>query len=228
MQQVNMMPASPRALSSQRIFIHAAITIVLSLLAGWYCCGTALAEAPAPPAMPHTTLVVFADRSMPDEEWTDLFTALRREQAGAVSATPKLAGQVEIVRGDKLKPGLRVDAVITVFLHGSCTLLPRPKLTVQGALGWVPRSKGIIEPFVNVDCTQLVNMLGPYALGMHRDERNAVMAEAIARVILHEWIHIATQSAHHSPHGITQSEFRVRDLVADDSEVWRRLGRKGI
>jgi hypothetical protein len=53
-----------------------------------------------------------------------------------------------------------------VYLHGDCTLLPTQRLVVQGALGWAPRSKGAIAPFVHVNCTQLLNMLGPLALAM--------------------------------------------------------------
>jgi hypothetical protein len=39
-------------------------------------------------------------------------------------------------------------------------------------------------------------------------------AVAIARVILHEWIHIATQSPGHAPDGLGKAAFRPRDLVA--------------
>jgi hypothetical protein len=226
MQQVNTMTASPNAPSFRRHAIHAAFTILISLLPGWFYCGKAHAETA--PSTLHTTLIVFADHRIPDEEWTDLFAALRRAQAEIAAATPAVAGEMEIVRGDQMRPGLRVNAVISVFLHGDCTLMPGPRFVVQGALGWVPRSKGFIEPFVNVNCTRLVDMLGPLALGMDRSRRDIVMAEAMARVILHEWIHIATQSAHHGSHGVTQSQFGLRDLLADDSDVWLRLGRKRI
>lgn len=226
MQQVNTMTASPNALSFRRNATHAAFTILISLLAGWFCCDKAHAET-APSAL-HTTLIVFADHRIPDEEWTDLFAALRRAQEKIAAATPALSGEMEVVRGDQMRPGLPVNAAISVFLHGDCTLMPRPHMVVQGALGWVPRSKSFIEPFVNVNCTRLVDMLGPLALGMDRSRRDIVMAEAMARVILHEWIHIATQSAYHESHGVTQSQFGVRDLLADDAEIWLRWGRKRI
>jgi hypothetical protein len=226
MQQVNIMTASLNALSFRRNVIHAAFTILISLLAGWFQCGNAHAETTS--SALHTTLIVFADHRMPDEEWTDLFAALRRARAEIAAATPAVAGEAEIVRGDQIRPGLRVNAVISIFLHGDCTLMPRPRLVVQGALGWVPRSKGFIEPFVNVNCTRLVDMLGPMALGMDRSRRDIVMAEAMARVILHEWVHIATQSARHESHGVTQSEFGVQDLLADDAEVGLRRNRKRI
>jgi hypothetical protein len=45
------------------------------------------------------------------------------------------------------------------------------------------------------------------------------MAEAMARVIMHEWIHIATQSARHGHRGVSKSIFSVRDLLVDDDDV---------
>jgi hypothetical protein len=227
MQQVNTMTASPRTRSFHRAVVYAAFTFLSLLLSGWFGCGRSQAESKVPIAPP-TTLVIFADHRMPDEEWTDLSAALRKAQAAIASATPALAGKVEIVRGDQIRPGLQVSAMITVFLRGDCTLVPRPRFMVHGALGWVPRSKGFIEPFVSVDCSRLVDMLGPLALGMDRSRRDIVMAEAMARVILHEWVHIATQSARHGSHGVTQSEFGLRDLLADDAEVRRGLLRKRI
>jgi hypothetical protein len=62
-------------------------------------------------------------------------------------------------------------------------------------------------------------MLGPMALGMNQSRRDTVMAEAIARVIVHEWIHIATQSAGHAKSGVMQSQFELADLLAYDEQI---------
>jgi len=163
-------------------------------------------------------MVIFADKRMQDEQWVALFAALRRDHASFAATTPSLAGEVDLLRGDQVKPGLQVTTVISVFLRGDCTLIPRPRHVVLGALGWVPRGKAGIEPFINVDCSRLVDMLGPMALGMNRSVRNDVMAEAMTHVILHEWIHIATQSARHSAHGVMRDQFGVADLLADMSQ----------
>jgi len=217
MQQVNTMATSPNTFSFRRHLVHAVFTVAMLLIGACVDCSRIAAQPQEQHAL-ETTLVIFAEHRMPDEEWADLKTALRNARTKMASETPALTGQMEIVRGDEMKPGLDVASVITVFLRGDCNLAPRPRLVVQGALGWVPRSKGFIEPFVNVNCTRLVDMLGPMALGMNRSRRATVMAEAMARVILHEWVHIATQSAHHTSHGVSQSEFSVRDLLADDTE----------
>jgi hypothetical protein len=219
------MTSSARTQSFHRRFVNTFSQIMVPLLAGWCLAAGAHALAPSP-SVAHTTIVIFSDDRIHDEEWTDLFAALRKAKTEFASTMPALAGEVDIVRGDQVSPGLRLDAIVTVFLHGDCTLIPRPHHVVEGALGWVPRSKGIIETFVNVNCTRLVDVLGPLALGMDRSHLDSVMAEAIARVILHEWIHIATQNASHGATGITKPQFGVRDLLAGDVEGRNRLSRK--
>ena len=162
-------------------------------------------------ATPRITLVVFSDKHLPDDEWTDLAAALHHtfENAALESHSP-IAG-FDIVRGDTLSPGGVFDTVIPVYLHGECRLLGQPgQEDVRGPLGWVFRSHGHIEPFIHVDCTRLSGVLGHQALWMNHGTRNAAMAEAIAHVVLHEWIHIATQSSAHT-----------RDGISKDSLAWR-------
>ena len=81
-------------------------------------------------------------------------------------------------------------------------------------LGWVSRRNGRIEPFAHVDCTRIGQVLGRQALGMDADRRNGVMAGAMARVIVHEWIHIATQNRAHAERGVEKAQFGVADLTA--------------
>jgi hypothetical protein len=180
--------------------------------------GKGLAQTPALPA-PHTTFVIFAERGMHDGEWVALVAALKRTLTAGAESTSAVTGGVDFIRGDEVVPGLRVDKSITVYLHGDCTLVPQPWRAVQGALGWVPRVHGRIEPFVHVECERIVQMLGPLALGMSNNRRNTVMGEAMARVILHEFVHIATQSSSHTAHGVSKSKFGVADLLADDDET---------
>ena len=191
-----------------------------------------------------TTLDIFPDRPMPDDLWLALVTALRAELSSGSPETRVLVGETtgrviglpadqtsdkgtshpfQVVRGDKVAPdSLNVENSITVFLHGECTIIPRPRpiLVVDtvapttGALGWVRREHGHIEPFAHVECSSLGEMLATQAFGLNRDERNRLMAVAMARVILHEWIHIATQNSHHSEHGLGKAQFGVADLLA--------------
>jgi hypothetical protein len=201
--------------------------IMVTLFAALFGVVGALAETPADAgshtttAGPHTTtMIVFAERGMPEDEWTALMDSLRRSAASAAQETPELRGGLEVLRGERIPRGLRVDVPISIYLHGDCKLVPHPFTIAHGTLGWVMRVNGSIEPFVHVDCTRLVEMLSPMAMRMTQNRRNTVMGEAITRVILHEWIHIATQSSKHAARGVEKSEFGVMDLLAEDAQ-WR-------
>jgi hypothetical protein len=164
-------------------------------------------------------MVIFAQRRMTDSEWAALLDALQKGIRNAQEDTPALKGGVDLVRGDTIARGREVDRPISVYLHGYCTLVPMPRYTALGALGWVRLVHGQIEPFIHVDCAEIAQELGPLVLGMNRKRRDTVMGEAIARVIVHEWIHVATQNPGHAKHGVAKSSFGVADLLADDEEI---------
>jgi hypothetical protein len=211
---MNIHAASPRVFAAHRV-LRFDVFLSLLLLAGALFSGSISAQSPSE-STPQATLIIFADKPMHDAQWASLFAEFRRGQTILAATASSLSGEIDLKRGDQLAPGSEVKSPIVVHLHGSCTLLPRPRYVVVGPIGWVPRVKGHIQPFVNVDCDRIVAMLGPLALAMNHNRRNTVMGEAIARVILHEWIHFSTQSAAHSDHGVSKSEFTVADLLAKD------------
>jgi hypothetical protein len=178
------------------------------------------AEAPKVTAS-RTTLIIFAEHQMRDSQWAGLFDALHYAAASESAQVPALGPDPELVRGDRIAPGLEIEKPITVYLHGDCSLVPMPQYATVGALGWVYRSHGRIAPFVHVDCTEIVQELGSVVFGMDRKRRDALMGEAIARVIVHEWVHVTTQSAGHERAGVRKSSFGILDLLAADDAIWR-------
>ncbi len=166
-----------------------------------------------------TTLVIFAQKRMTDSEWAALFDALEKGARGAAEEAPALKGGADLLRGDTIVHGLQLEKPISVYLHGDCRLIPMPRYTLAGALGWVWRVHGRIEPFIHVDCAEIAQELGPLVLGMNSKRRDTVMGEAMARVILHEWVHVATQNAGHAAHGVAKSSFGIADLLAEDEEL---------
>src|ERR1700733_1361160 len=166
-----------------------------------------------------TSLVIFAEDRMEDEAWVMLFDAIRKGVHGAAALAPAMESGVDLLRGDTITRGLQVEKPISVYLHGDCTLFPSVRTSSMKALGWVWRVRGQIEPFIHVDCAEIAQVLGPLALGMNRARRAKVMAEAIARVILHEWVHVATQNAGHTAKGLSKAEFGVTDLLAEDESL---------
>jgi hypothetical protein len=190
-------------------------------------CAMVWSGAPAnAQAIALTTVVVFADHAMPDAQWDALFTALRRDLANGGTEAQPLDRNADFVRGDRMGSGIVVNSAISIYLHGDCTLLPASRRTAYGVrLGWVWQVDGRIEPFAHVDCTQIANVLGPAATRIIKAKCVDVMGEAIARVILHEWIHIATQNPAHSETGIARAQFGVADLMGDSRPgFWPRSG----
>jgi hypothetical protein len=169
-----------------------------------------------------TTLVFFADHPMADGEWSAVFDALKKDFTSERTAVPALGQDAEFVRGDKMKSGIEVSRPISVYLHGRCALAPMEPAPLFGALGWVWRVQKHIQPFIHVDCAEIAQELGPLALGMDKKRRETVMGEAMARVVLHEWVHVATQNRGHSRQGVEKARFTLADLLADDEQVRRR------
>jgi hypothetical protein len=182
------------------------------------------------PVEPRTTLIVFADRQLEDDAWIALFDAMRNGLQDVARVSPAMAGPTDIVRGDKIGTGLLVDKSVTVYLHGNCTLQPsmRPLPSEPITLGWVLRVNRRIEPFIHVDCGAIDQMVARLALGMSRARRTDVMSEAITRVILHELVHVATQSPKHTTNGLSKAEFAVSDLLAEDQTLRRYPPKAGF
>lgn len=212
------MTASSSIRSFNVLLVHALLLVLAAFIATPLCGGQVFLDIPAP----HTTFVVFADHHLDDDQWMAFVGELRRSQEDPGTRIATLAGEFEVLRGEDVVPGIHVQNGISVFLHGDCTLLPGRRQWVAGALGWVPVANGRTQPFIHVDCTRIAEMLAPLVLGMHRDRRNSVMAEAVVRVLIHEWVHVAMQTVRHTKEGITKSSFTAADLLAEDNEIHRR------
>ena len=188
--------------------------------------GAAAVAQPAPVSTAHTTLVIFADHPMPPGEWAALLSALRTNLDKGGKELEALDPDAEFVRGDELRSSLEVHSAITVYLHGDCSLQPMGRRTAYGVpLGWVRRVDGQIEPFAHVDCTHIAEVIAGRARWFGNQRRASVMAGAMARVILHEWIHIATQNRGHAENGIAKAHFGIDDLMGDEAHLsWSGAG----
>jgi hypothetical protein len=213
-QTVGMRSQLPRQPRSPAVFL---LTIAMMMASCTHSKSYAQAGAPKAKA----TLVFFADQRMRESEWKALFDALNEEirKQSAENAEPGL--DMHFLRADRMASGTELNHPVSVYLHGDCWLVPMLRTSVSGALGWVPRVNGRIEPFIHVDCTKIALELGPLSLGMNRSRRDTVMGEAMARVILHEWVHVSTQSAGHTRSGVEKASFDPADLLAEDEQARR-------
>jgi hypothetical protein len=181
-----------------------------------------LAYAPTPALhaqQPGTALVFYPQSQVSEDLWADLFQSLHADLASGMGESPNgfsLQPNPTYFRGsDNLALGT-VSQVIVVKLLGRCDVVPvfdRPSL--KGPLGWVLEVSGRIQPYIFVDCARIAEVLGRRSAGLTKEERRHEMAQAIAHVVIHEWIHVAAQNSSHSAHGITKQFLSPEELTAE-------------
>jgi len=169
-----------------------------------------------------TAIVFYAQARISEELWPDLLQSLRADLAGGSGELPNgfVLDHPTFFRGnDDLAVGIDFSKVIEVKLLGRCDVLPqadRPSLS--GPLGWVLQVSGEIQPFIFVNCTRIAQVLRPASAGLDEQRRRREMTQAIAHVVIHEWIHIATQNPAHGAQGITKQFLSVDELIAQPSD----------
>jgi hypothetical protein len=176
------------------------------------------AVLPSQPEEPGTTIVFYAQPNVSEDLWPALFQVLRADLAEETGELPNgfvLDKQAAFVRGSDDLRGHVFSRIIVVKLLGRCDVLPQTGHPSRGPLGWVPQISGTIQPLISIDCTRIAEVLRPAAAGLNKPGRQYVMDQAIAHVLIHEWIHIATQSTRHSSRGISQAYLSVNDLIEE-------------
>ena len=165
-----------------------------------------------------TAIVFNAQPQVSEDMWPSLFQIVRADLAGGDSELAKgvaLDKDPILVRGNEDLRGVTFSHIVSVKLLGRCDVLPQtdhPEVT--GPLGWVLLVSGKIQPYVSIDCTRIAQVLRPAAAGLNKEDRRYAMMQAIAHVLIHEWIHIATQSDAHGRRGIMQAYLSANQLIA--------------
>jgi hypothetical protein len=167
---------------------------------------------------PDTTIIFYAQPKVSEDLWPVLFQVLRADLADGTDKLAKgfvLDKQAAFVRGSDDLRGHLFSRIIVVKLLGRCDVLPQTDHPSKGPLGWVPLISGTIQPFISIDCTRIAEVLRPAAAGLNKQGRQYMMDQAIAHVLIHEWIHITTQSTRHSSRGISQAYLSVNELIEE-------------
>ncbi len=187
-------------------------TLVLPLLLVWTWAVALHAQQSG------TAVVFYAQPQVSEDMWPSLFQIVRADLAsgdGELSNGVALDKAAVLVRGNEDLRGVTFSHIISVKLLGRCDVLPqtnRPELT--GPLGWVPLVSGKIQPYVSIDCTRIAQVLRPAVASLNKTDRRYAMMQAIAHVLIHEWIHIATQSDAHGRRGIMRAYLSTNQLIA--------------
>jgi hypothetical protein len=197
--------------------ISGAVFVLLPALALARTASAATFPSPASTGQPPTTALVFYAHPQADEDmWPLLFQTLLHDLSSGGGELPnglELEKEPAILRGNEDLRGISFTRIISVRLLGRCDRIPQGA-SGTGPLGWVMLVSGKIQPYVFIDCTRIAQLLGPVTTRMSKQGRQHAMAEAISRVLIHEWIHIVTQSSSHTARGLTQAYLSVDDLIA--------------
>lgn len=162
---------------------------------------------------PRPAVVVYFSNPASERVWPAVDAAFAEELAQR-GGELMLPANLLLVTSSSLHLNSEFGRLITVHLQGRCDVAEQAFRPVgRGPLGWVPEVSGEIQPFVYVNCDRLAQYLRPRLLGMNDDQRNNAMGTAIARIMLHEWLHITLQTAEHTSHGIRRAELSANDLI---------------
>lgn len=167
------------------------------------------------------TIVFYADKQVGDGLWAPLFGAVQEDLAKEDfgSASQFLDRNPRLLRSNEVLAGEEFGHVVQVKLLGRCDVVQQAYRPLKpGPLGWVLRVQGEIQPYIYIDCTRMAQTLNATTLGMSNDARMRAMTQAMAHVLVHEWIHIATQNGGHTAHGISQAQLSVNELVSETTE----------
>jgi len=166
---------------------------------------------------PATALVFYAEPQVSDSLWPLLFQTLLEDLATDAGELPEgvvLDKQPAILRGSDDLRGISFQHIVSVKLLGRCELVPQAQRSpASGPLGWVLRVSGKVQPYIYIDCNRLTQVLQPAAARMSKQRCQSAMTQAISRVLIHEWVHIATQSSTHSSRGLTQPNLSIDNLI---------------
>jgi hypothetical protein len=172
---------------------------------------------------PTTAIVIYMQPRVNEELWPDLVQSLRDDLAAGEGESPNgftLDRNPAFLRGnDSLAVGINFKRLIVVRLLGRCDVLPQLDHPSQtGPLGWVPLVSGTIQPLISVDCNRIAQVLRPISVRSNSQQRRHEMDQAIAHVVIHEWIHIATQSSAHGRSGVTKQFLSADELTAEPTK----------
>jgi hypothetical protein len=120
---------------------------------------------------------------------------------------------IEVVWKDSAgrKAGEDFELIAVSSFYGSCSLEASPHVPVTGSLADTSISDGHVLPFFRVDCTRLIQMLGPHI-------SSPVLGRALARVMAHEIYHIVARTPEHQETGVAKAVFAAQDLTEPEFE----------
>jgi mono/diheme cytochrome c family protein len=84
----------------------------------------------------------------------------------------------------------------------------------ENRLGWSHVDNGEVQPFAGIDCDSILGFIYPRLIAVNPQERDALLARAIGRVLAHEFDHIFAETTEHGHREMDQPDYTVDELLA--------------
>src|SRR5262245_13463215 len=104
------------------------------------------------------------------------------------------------------RSGEDFELVVVAAFQGTCSTGNVKATTGAASLADTSISDGRILPFLRVDCSRLIHLLGDRA-------EASDIGRALGRVIAHEIYHIVANTTQHHDTGVAKAMFSTRDLM---------------
>jgi hypothetical protein len=106
------------------------------------------------------------------------------------------------------------DLVVMTF-KGDCEYGPAPPDDNEhGPLAVTRMFEGEVQPFGEVDCYRVANMVRNAISGGDHFRGNLLMGRAMGRVVAHELVHMLTKSGQHGTEGVEKPALSGEQLIA--------------
>lgn len=108
--------------------------------------------------------------------------------------------------------------VVMVRLKGSCAINPVPEPFLpdeRGPYAWTYITDGVVLPFSDVSCDRVRKNIKTVMHGGDYKHANEIMGRALARVIVHELMHMIHENGHHELTGVMRHALRPDDLISE-------------
>lgn len=174
-------------------------------------------------AEPSRTVTVVLD--LRQDAPAGVLAGMKAEAARLLAASPYRP--VWRVLGDSVQQEFPAQDLLVVRLHGVCRLSPLPELMgdERGPYAWTHVTDGNVLPFAEVSCDRVRKRVRGVLHGSDFERADTLMGRALARVIVHEMIHVLTGRCDHDADGVMRHALAPSELVADTLPVRRLLAR---
>ncbi len=112
-------------------------------------------------------------------------------------------------------PGSAYPNLVVMTFNGACKFDPTPQAYDEwGPLANTKTTNHIIQSFGQVDCDHVVGTARSAMFGADYAHADMLVGRALGRVVVHEIVHMLTNSAEHGREGVFRESLSGKQLIA--------------